>query len=51
VAGALGFLIGSTIKSRGTGPVIIAAVLGLAVSIRASREASESDDRETHSTD
>jgi len=51
VAGALGFLIGSTINNRGTGPIMIAAVLGFALSIRSSREASERDGRETHSTD
>jgi hypothetical protein len=51
VAGALGFLIGSTINSRGTGPVMIAAVLGFALSIRSSREAGEHDGRETASTD
>jgi hypothetical protein len=51
VAGALGFLIGSTINSRGTGPVMIAAVLGFALSIRSSREAGEQDGRETASTD
>jgi hypothetical protein len=51
VAGALGFLIGSTINNRGTGPIMIAAVLGFALSIRSSREASERDGRETSSTD
>ena len=51
VAGALGFLIGSTINNRGTGPVMIAAVLGFALSIRSSREAGEHDGRETDSTD
>ncbi len=51
IAGALGFLIGSTINSRGTGPVMIAAVLGFALSIRSSREAGEQDVRETASTD
>ena len=51
VAGTLGFLIGSTITSRGTGAVMIAAVLGFALSIRSSREAGEHDGRETSSTD
>ncbi len=50
VASALGFLIGSTINSRGTGPVMIAAVLGFALSIRSSRDASEHDGGETSST-
>ena len=51
VAGALGVLIGSTLDSRGTGAVMIAAVLGVALSIRSSRDASEHDGRETSSTD
>jgi len=51
VAGALGFLIGSGIKSRGTGPVMIAAVLGFALSIRASREGSGRDGREAVSSE
>jgi len=51
VAGALGFLIGSTINSRATGPIMIAAVLGFALSIRSSREAGEHDGRERSSTD
>jgi hypothetical protein len=45
-AGALGFLIGSTINNRATGPIMIAALLGFALSIR-SREASDHDGRET----
>ena len=51
MAGALGFLIGSTIDNRGTGPIMIAAVLGFALSIRSSREGSGRDGRETSSTD
>ena len=51
VAGALGFLIGSTINNRVTGPIMIAAVLGFALSIRSSREGSGRDDRETSSND
>ena len=51
VAGALGFLIGSTLDSRGTGPIMIAAVLGFALSIRSSRDTSEPDGRETSSID
>jgi hypothetical protein len=47
VAGVLGFLIGSTIENRATGPIIIAATLGFALSIRSSREASLTDGRET----
>lgn len=38
VAGALGFLLGANVKSRGIGPVIIGAVLSFALSIRSSRE-------------
>ena len=51
VAGALGFLIGSTINSRGTGPIMIAGVLGFALSIRSSRAASKNDGGKTSSTD
>jgi hypothetical protein len=40
VAGALGFLIGSTVKNRVTGPIAIAAMLGFALSRRSSREES-----------
>ena len=47
IAGALGFLIGSTIDNRGTGAIIIAAVLGFALSARSSGESSEHDGRET----
>ena len=36
VAGALGFVLGSTVRNRGSGPLIIAAVLGLALSMRSS---------------
>ena len=51
VAAGVGFLLGSTINSRGTGPVMIAAVLGFALSIRSSRAASEHDGRESSSTE
>ncbi len=47
VAGALGVLLGANIKSRATGPIMIATLLGFALSIRSSREGSESDGRET----
>jgi hypothetical protein len=47
VAGAIGFLLGSNIKSELTGPVIIAALLGFALVQRSSPESSERDDRET----
>jgi hypothetical protein len=50
-AGVLGFLMGSTIENRVAGPIMIAAVLGFALSIRSSREASERDGRETDSID
>src|ERR1700688_1478503 len=46
IAGALGFFVGSHVKTRGTGPIMIAAVLGFALALRSSREASEHDDRE-----
>jgi len=51
VAGALGFLVGSTVNSRRTGPIMIAAVLGFALALRSSRDPSEHDGRETSSTD
>jgi hypothetical protein len=51
VAGALGFLVGSTVNSRGTGPIMIAAVLGFALALRSSRDPGEHDGRETSSTD
>lgn len=50
-AGALGFLIGSIVSNRGTGPLMIAAVLGFALSIRSSSESSEHDARERSPTD
>jgi len=40
IAGAIGFLIGSTSKNRATGPIIIAALLGFALSHRGSKEPS-----------
>ncbi len=40
VAGAMGFFIGSTAKNRVTGPIVIAALLGFALSRRSSREES-----------
>jgi ElaB/YqjD/DUF883 family membrane-anchored ribosome-binding protein len=51
VAGALGFLIGSTIDSRRTGPIMIAAVLSFALSMRSTNKASEPDGRQRSSTD
>jgi ElaB/YqjD/DUF883 family membrane-anchored ribosome-binding protein len=38
IAGALGFLFGSIVNSRGAGPVVIAAMLGFAVSKHASND-------------
>lgn len=32
LAGALGFLFGSVVKSRGAGPIVIVALLGVAIS-------------------
>ena len=50
VAGALGFLLGSNVKSRVTGPVIIAAFLGFALSRRSSpQESGGRDGREASS--
>jgi hypothetical protein len=49
MAGALGFLLGSSINSRVTGPAMIAALLGFAVSRRSASELSENDGRATPS--
>jgi hypothetical protein len=38
IAGAIGFLIGSTSKNRAMGPIMIAALLGFALSHRGSKE-------------
>jgi ElaB/YqjD/DUF883 family membrane-anchored ribosome-binding protein len=43
IAAALGFLIGTCIKRRATGPIMIAAVSGFALWIRSSPAASESN--------
>jgi F0F1-type ATP synthase assembly protein I len=51
LAGALGALFGTNVKSSGTGPIIIATLLGVALSIRSSGGRSECDGRETSSTD
>ena len=40
IAGALGFLFGSIANSRGAGPVVIAALLGFAISKHASKDQS-----------
>jgi hypothetical protein len=45
MAGALGFLLGSSINSRVTGPAMIAALLGFALSRRSASELSEYDGR------
>lgn len=51
VASTLGFFIGSTMRNRTAGPILIAAVLGFALSIRSSGAASEHDGRETSASD
>jgi hypothetical protein len=51
VMGVLGFLIGSNINNRVTGPAMIAALLGLALSRRSSGEVSGCDGRATSSDD
>ena len=38
IAGALGFLFGSIVNSRGAGPVVIAALIGFAISKHASND-------------
>jgi ElaB/YqjD/DUF883 family membrane-anchored ribosome-binding protein len=40
IAGALGFLFGSIVNSRGAGPIVIAALLGFAVSKHGSSDES-----------
>jgi hypothetical protein len=40
IAGALGFLFGSIVESRGAGPVLIAALLSFAISKRGSDDES-----------
>lgn len=50
-AGALGFLLGSNITNRVTGPVIIAALLGFALSRRSSLQWSGRDGRQTSADD
>jgi len=51
IAGALGFLIGSSVDGRRTGAIMIAAALGVALSIRSSRAASEPDGTDTAASD
>jgi len=46
IAGTLGFLLGSTISNQVTGPVIIAALLGFALSRRSSGEWNQHDGSE-----
>jgi len=38
IAGAMGFLFGSIVNSRGAGPVVIAALVGFAISKRGSAD-------------
>jgi ElaB/YqjD/DUF883 family membrane-anchored ribosome-binding protein len=38
IAGALGFLFGSIVNSRGAGPIVIAALLGVAISKHGSKD-------------
>ena len=38
IAGALGFLFGSVVTSRGAGPIVIAALLGIAMSKHGSND-------------
>ncbi len=41
IAGALGFLFGSIVTSRGAGPVVIATLLGFAISKHMSHDSDE----------
>ncbi len=38
IAGALGFLFGSIVNSRGAGPIVIAALIGVAISKHGSND-------------
>lgn len=49
VAGALGFLLGARLRSWLTGPAMIAALIGFALSRRTSNEGSEPDGGEAPS--
>jgi hypothetical protein len=51
IVGVLGFLLGSSINSRVTGPALIAALLGFALSRRSASELSENDGRATSPDD
>jgi hypothetical protein len=51
IVGVLGFLLGSSINSRVTGPAMIAALLGFALSRRSASELSENDGRATSPDD
>jgi hypothetical protein len=51
LAAGFGFLLGSTVKHRGPGPIMIAAVLGLALSMRRTSQAENDSDREASRTD
>jgi len=44
IAATVGYLIGSSISSRTTVPIMVAAALGFALSIRSSSEAGKRDD-------
>jgi ElaB/YqjD/DUF883 family membrane-anchored ribosome-binding protein len=50
MAGAVGFLLGATVKNRRTGPMMIAAVVSFALSMRSSRKAGASNGRDTAAT-
>ncbi len=51
IAGGVGFLVGSIVDNSGSGPIMIAAMLGFAFSMRSSRTTSERNARETSDTD
>jgi hypothetical protein len=50
LAAGFGFLLGSTVKPRGSGPIIIAAALGLAIAMRHPSRTGNDGDREASTT-
>jgi hypothetical protein len=46
LAAGFGFLLGSTVKHRGPGPIIIGAALGLAIALRHTSRTDNDSDRE-----
>jgi hypothetical protein len=51
IASTLGFLLGANVKNHGTGPIIIAALVGFALSRDSLSVAGGNDDRESSAGD